>query len=189
MININSINPNLKRFIFESQIIVLKNAFTGYSYRCYTKSLNGILYQYLTIIPNCGYKSNPVDILTSFDGKDKKAYILVGQFVDDIHWDEFSDLYKKIEQLVELEGHMEIPSKKINEIINFYNSSVFGADTIESIKRIYQNFYQSLDESYSSEFIKHYYNYYKFVEQSRLERIKLAHLAPKVRSFNLSNFL
>lgn len=181
MININSINPNLRRFIFHSQTMVLKNAFNGYSYRCYTKSCSETIYQYLTMIPNSSYGNKPVDFLTSFDGKDKKSYILVGHLLENIPYNEFEKLYKKIEQLVEIEGHIDIPSEKLDVILKYYKTKFFSDQVIEEMIKLHESFYKHLDNSALSKFTHHYYEYYQAIEKARLERLNSALLSDEVQ--------
>ncbi len=177
MISINSINPKLKRFIFDSQTMVLKNAFNGYSYRCYTRSCNEALYQYFTMVPNSSNGNKPVDFLTSFDGKDKKAYILVGDLLENISYNEFELLYQKIEQLVELEGHLDIPSEKLDMIAKYYETSFFNDETIIDMLKLHYIFHKSLNKSALSQFMYRYYEYYQSVENARLQRLKTALLS------------
>lgn len=181
MININSINPNLRRFIFHSQTMVLKNAFNGYSYRCFTKSSNQTLYQYFTMVPNCSNGNKPVDFLTSFDGKNKKAYILLGHLIEKIPYNEFENLYKKMEELVELEGHIEIPSEKLDVILKYYQTRFFNDKTIEDMLKLQATFSDYLTNSYLSKFTYRFYEYYQAVEKARLDRLKSALLANEVQ--------
>ena len=181
MINISRINPNLRRFIFHSQTMVLKNAFNGYSYRCFTKSSNQTLYQYFTMVPNCSNGNKPVDFLTSFDGKNKKAYILLGHLVEKIPYNEFENLYKKMEELVELEGHIEIPSEKLDVILKYYKTKFFSDQVIEEMIKLHESFYKHLDNSTLSKFTHNYYEYYQAIEKARLERLNSALLSDEVQ--------
>ena len=181
MININSINPKLRQFIFESQMMVLKNAFNGYSYRCFTKSENKKLYQYFTMVPNSSKGNKPVDFLTSFDGKNKTAYILLGHLVEKVSYQEFSNLYEKLENLVEIEGHIDIPSEKLDIILKYYQTKFFNDKTIEDMLKIHAIFNDYLTNSYLSKFTYNFYEYYQAVEKVRLDRLKSALLANEVQ--------
>ena len=171
MININNVNPNLKKFIFDSQTMVLKNDFHGYRYCCYNKYCNQILYQYFTMVPNSSYGNKPVDFLTSFDGKDKKAYILVGNLLEKISYNEFELLCNEVRKLDGIECRIGISSEQLDVILKYYKTRFFNEQTIEDMLKLHENFNKDLSNLSLTQF-SYYYDYYQDIEKVRLDYLE-----------------
>ncbi len=173
IIHINNINPQLEKFLFESRKLVLKTAFHGFSYRCYTKIINN-LFQYITMVPNSGGNNGPVDFFTRLDNGIIKSYILIGSYMIEIPINEYKKMLEIIEKFLKLEGYLEIPSECLGELVKHYKQKIFSNSTIEKID--YLNYYSDMKfkNDVISDFNTKYYEYYQSIENARKARIEAA---------------
>ena len=181
IIHINNLNPKLKNFLFESRKLVLKNAFGGFGYRCYTKQL-GHTFQYLTMVPNSGQGYKPVDFFSKYSKGIIKPYLLMGSYLEEMPVSEYINMLKKIEEILELEGYLEIPSDKLDILKDYYQTKIFSDSTIEKMLHLSHYFDASIKEGLIYDFNYAYYKYYNFVENARKQRIESAILADKISS-------
>ena len=171
MIHINIVNSELKKFLFDSRKIVLKNPINGYCYRCYTKYLN-YLYQYFTMVPNSSNGEKPIDFLTIYDGKQVSANLLLGSYMIEMPIDEYNKIYNEIERLVELSFYFDVPIDKVEEIIKYYSLKIFSERTKEKILMLQDKFIDNLTDDTISKFEYMYYQYYHSVENERKQRLQ-----------------
>lgn len=170
MIHITSVNSELKKFLFDSRKIVLKNPINGYCYRCYSKYLD-CLYQYFTMIPNSSNSEKPIDFLTKYDGKQVSANLLLGSYITEIPIGEYNKFYNEIEKLVEI-SYSDISFDKIEEILRYYNLKIFSENTKQKMLMLYDKFNHNLKDDTISKFEYMYYQYYHSVENERQQRLQ-----------------
>lgn len=179
VIHINSLNPKLKKFLFESRKLVLKNSFSSFGYHCYTKHL-GDMFQYLTMVPNSGQGNKPVDFLAKCSNGNIQPYLLVGSYLEEMPLSEYLNMLEKIEKMLNLEGYLEIPSDKLSALKNYYQTRLFSDSTIEKMLYLDYCFESNLKNGPIYDFNYMYYRYYNSVENARKQRIEAALLANEI---------
>ena len=170
IIHINSINPKLKYFLFESRKMVLKYPSLDFNFRCYTKILDAS-YQYYTIIPDAVCEEIPFDILTRYINNNKfLSYVLIGDYV---YVEENNELYRKmiVDSKLE-ENHIEGSAfAKLKLLSDYYDTDKIDEDIKYKILALKDRFDLETDSSSISRFNATYYQYYRAIENARKQKI------------------
>ncbi len=182
VIHIDSINPNLKKFLFESRKMILKYSSLDFNYRCYTKYLD-TSYQYYTMIPDALYDNIPFDILTRCVEYNKLlSYILIGNYAI---IDNNNNLYNNLIVYNQTEGNYTKNSPiftiaKLKLLKEYYSEKKLDDDIISKILGLREKFDRELDGSLASKFDYEYYQYYALVEKLRKQRVECSLLGEEI---------
>lgn len=175
--NITKIHPSLRTFIFESRKMVLKNTYGGFSARIFCKSLDGY-YQYITKVPNASNGNKPVDFLNCMKKEKQTSYIIAGELVTEMPIEEFNDLYRKIEKLIDLEGYMDL--EKLSTIYSIYYENPFSELTVQKMILLHYLMEIGFQEDSMSKFLREFDIHCEATEMARRARLEAAIQAPEV---------